>query len=457
MEFLKKVNKDFRELLSGMDPVGQMATLTGKMVGKGMEMEGDPFPTFLKPYFVDMRERKAIAHATEKIMTGLEKVGAEYMAGNDFDGLIHLHGRTAELAEVDPLYPNFQVMVRLDVFYHPDTGEMKFIEVNCGDPSGMGWHDAMLDFFLELPILKAMGEKYDLHTDHLLVTHKDALLDKYRQYCATRGIAPKSKPRFAIVCDRDSTILGDVNVVVEYYEKMGQKAVFADPRDFDYDGEKLSLNGEEIDIIYRDALEDFIHDNFWVDCQNAINAYRDGKVCFVNPVRAATGDFKTLTAVMSDDKYKDIFDEEEWEVMQRCIPWTRLLRESTTTFRGETIDLVKFALENKDTFVLKPNEGYGGFGIYIGTDCTEDEWRKAVDSALGADYAIQEFVKIPREEFPVVEGGEFTGFELKNVNINYWSHGGKFAGAFLRAAAGNIINVHQGGGLVPVIFVSEKK
>ena len=42
------------------------------------------------------------------------------------------------------------------------------------------------------------------------------------------------------------------------------------------------------------------------------------------------------------------------------------------------------------------------------------------------------------------------------VNINFWVHDGAFAGAFNRAASGQIVNVHQGGGLMPVFFVSEK-
>jgi hypothetical protein len=56
-----------------------------------------------------------------------------------------------------------------------------------------------------------------------------------------------------------------------------------------------------------------------------------------------------------------------------------------------------------------------------------------------------------------MDGNKFMGFEKRNVNINFWSHGGEFAGAFNRAAVGSLVNVHQGGGIMPVFFVEEKK
>jgi uncharacterized circularly permuted ATP-grasp superfamily protein len=127
-------------------------------------------------------------------------------------------------------------------------------------------------------------------------------------------------------------------------------------------------------------------------------------------------------------------------------------------FEGKEVDVVKLVRENKDRFVLKPNEGYGGFGIVVGRDADQKAWEQAIDKALTppADYAVQEFVDIPVERFPVMEGDQLKGFEEKNVNINFWSHDGEFAGAFLRASSGTLINVHQGGGLVPVFFVEEK-
>jgi len=463
MEFLNRLNADYEKIVKGSNPVEQMELLERRMAAKNMFMEIDgvkrPFPTFLKPYFVDMKRRDLIARHTRNIITGVEKVGKLFMEGFDFAGQVHQEGIIAELSKVDPVYPSFQVMVRLDCFFHPENGEMKFLEVNCGDPSGMGWHDAMLDIFLDLPCVKQLGEQYKIHADHLLETHRSAMLQKYRQWCEGKGVPVKDKPTFAIVAWKDSTILDDVMEIVRRYNDAGYPAVFADPSDFKYDGKNVFVGDTRIDAIYRDAIDDFILPQFVDNCQDILNAYREQNICFVNPVRAATGDFKTLPSIMSDEKYKHIFTEEEWYTMTETIPWTRHMKSDVQTeFHGEKADLVDLVKGNKDSFVLKPNEGYGGFGISIGNDVSQSDWNKAVEEATrpDADYAVQEFVRIPVDKFPIVKDGEFKGFVDKNVNINYWSHAGEFAGAFLRAADGKLVNVHQGGGLVPVFFMSDK-
>jgi len=350
-------------------------------------------------------------------------------------------------------------MVRLDLFYQPETGDLQFLEFNCGDPSGLGWHDAMLDIFLQLPVMKKLDEMYVLKTDHLLDTQFAAVMLKYKEYCEKKNMTVKPDPNCAIVCKRDSTIRGDFDLIVDYYNDKGCKTVFGDPRDFDYDGNRMTLKGFEIDVVYRDALEDFIKDEYWNDSQPIINAYRDGNICFVNPVRSATGDFKTLTAIMTDDKYKSLFTMNEWKTYQETIPWTRLVQECKTTYQGEEIDLIPYSRENKDNFIIKPNTGYGGFGIVIGKEAEQKEWDETLDRGLAVDGddAIQDFVEIPVEPFPIVEDGKFLGFKPRNVNVNFWSHAGEFAGSFVRAATGSIINVHQGGGLVPAFFVVAKK
>ena len=155
---------------------------------------------------------------------------------------------------------------------------------------------------------------------------------------------------------------------------------------------------------------------------------------------------------MSDEKFRKYFTDEEWETMKETVPWTRFVKAGTIeTFHGEKSEMVSMLKAHKDAFVLKPYVGHGGFGITIGRDVDRKTWETAVDEAAAPkhNFAVQEFVKIPVDRFPIVENDAYTGFHPRNVNINFWSHAGEFVGAFLRAATGNIINVHQGGGLVP--------
>ncbi len=468
MHIIDRINKDYEKILNKTDAGAQMKYVIEQMGVYKMNMIDPktqivkPFPTFLKPYFVDNAHRKNIAAATKTIVKCVEKVGKAYIEdGNKFEGLIHLDGRLLELSMVNPMYPSYQVMVRLDVFMNPYSGAIKFLEFNCGDPSGMGWNDAMLKIFLALPAVKELSKKYKLHADPLLKTHLNALLKKYEEYCAAKKTKPKDKPFFAITMWKGSTVLSDDELIVDYIKSRGYDSVLADPNEFNYDGKQLTLkgSGQVVDVIYRDAITDFIKDQFWPNCKDTvIQAYRDGNVCFVNPVRAATGDFKTLPAIVTDPRFAKLFTAAERKATAEYVPWTRMFREEKTDFHGKEVDLISYVRGNKDSFVLKPNVGYGGFGIYLGRDKTQAEWEEGVQKAITppAEYAVQEFVEIPTDPFPIMEDGVLKGFEKKNVNINFWCHGGTFAGAFNRGSSSNIINVHQGGGLVPVLFASDK-
>ena len=458
MSLLYEINWDFGQVLEKTDPGSQMESLASQMAEKQMFMDDHLFPTFLKPYFVEQTARPLFAKATRLLISSLNKIGDVYFKEGKFKDQIRLAGRVADLASLDYVYPGHQIINRLDVFYIPETGSLKLLEYNCGDPSGMGWHDQMLEMFLGLTVIKKLAEQYDFQVDWLVKSHFRIFFKKYHEWCSIKGIKPESKPNICFVCKRDSTVLGDFLAFVEYYQAMGFNTQFADPRDFDYDGKKLALKGMPVHLIYRDAIDDVILDPYWDDSQNLVQALRDKAVCFVNPVSAASGDFKSILEILSDPQYEGIFSTEERECHRLHIPWTRTLVETKTRYQDKYIDLVPYVRKNKDLFVLKPNDGYGGFGVMVGKVSEQKDWDALVDRSFreGIVYTVQELAPIPREEFPVVEDNTFKGFSPKNVNLNLWSHDGEFAGAFVRAAAGSVINVHQGGGMVPVFFVAKK-
>ncbi|MBN1355004.1 hypothetical protein JXA40_01925 [bacterium] len=457
MSLLKEVNRVFGETLEKTGPGPQMESLAGQMAGKNMFMDGKLFPTFLKPYFVEQAARPLFDKVTRLLIASLNKIGTLYFEEGLFKEQIRLAGRTADLASIDPGYPGHQIINRLDVFYIPQTGELKLLEYNCGDPSGMGWHDQMLEMFLGLPVIQQMAKQYRFHVDWLVKSHFRTFFKKYGQWCRNKGIQPEAKPNISFVCKRDSTVLGDFLAFVEYYRAMGYKTEFGDPRDFEYDGRHLTLNGDIIHLIYRDAIDDVILDPYWEDSQQLVQALRDQAVCFINPVSAASGDWKSILEILSDSRYAHYFSAEEQSCHARHIPWTRTLLEGSTTYHETEIDMIPFVRRNKDRFVLKPNDGYGGFGVMVGRSARSSDWESLIDKSMneGIVYTVQDLVEIPREDFPIVRDGRFEGFEPKNVNLNLWSHDGEFAGAFVRAATGSIINVHQGGGMVPVFFVSK--
>ncbi|MBN2381311.1 hypothetical protein JXQ70_00375, partial [bacterium] len=283
------------------------------------------------------------------------------------------------------------------------------------------------------------------------------LAKKYRQFCEVKGIKPSSDPFFAMVCASDSTIKTDVEIIAEAARAKGYRSEWVDPRAFEYDGQTLTYNGQAIHLIYRDAIQEFLDEPYYGHTEAVLNAYRDGNICFINPFSSRVGGLKSVLAVMHEDRFSYLFTEEEQDAIKKYIPWTRLFRKCETDFHGEKISLVDFVKDNNKRFVLKPCSGYGGHDVYIGPDFDKTGWNEKVNAALApnVNFVVQEIVPIPVDDFPVVKETKFEGFEPKKVNINFWAYDGVFGGAFVRASTGSVINVHQGGGLVPVFYVNK--
>ena len=118
---------------------------------------------------------------------------------------------------------------------------------------------------------------------------------------------------------------------------------------------------------------------------------------------------------------------------------TKNLRRSASTFPGhesfarrrhcsyvgEEIDLVEWTRANSHKLVLKPNDDYGGHGIYIGWNSTAAEWNDAIEAALAnGDYLVQERVKTAKEVFPMImaiEGDIETWSNSWSISIRCYS------------------------------------
>ena len=74
---------------------------------------------------------------------------------------------------------------------------------------------------------------------------------------------------------------------------------------------------------------------------------------------------------------------QSWKRSRGHVPWTRCVRPGKSDYYGEEIDLLEFIGERRDRLVLKPNDDYGGHGIYIGWNTDEIGWDEAIHNALG--------------------------------------------------------------------------
>jgi hypothetical protein len=139
------------------------------------------------------------------------------------------------------------------------------------------------------------------------------------------------------------------------------------------------------------------------------------------------------------------------------VPWTRKFREEKTQYRDENIDLVAWTRDNSSKLVLKPNDDYGGHGIYIGWNSTASQWEDAIQHALdNGDYLVQQRVKTAKESFPMLtdDSGNWEMVE-QLVDLDPLLFMGKVGSAFTRLSSSELANVTAGGGMVPTFIIED--
>lgn len=310
---------------------------------------------------------------------------------------------------------------RLDVVCPLDVPtQFQLLEVQAGDPSAMGWHDALAELFEEEPTL--------------MPSHRRAF----------EALTPGR--RIAFVVAKDSIVESDHKLLAEHYAQNGWKALVVDPRELHFDGTRLLAHGEPVDAVFRDALDELFLGEFIPGGTALLNAALADAVVVMNPFCSALADDKALLEPLSTPSR---WNPELAAVLSAHVPCTRVVRERRADWEGREVDLPDFLRSAREQVVLKPVDGYGGHGITVGPFVSAAAWDTALDDALRRPnrYVAQRYHALPRQQVELLEGSSQESFVVHSL----WFHPG-LAGAFSRASLQPVVNVHQGGGLAPVFF-----
>ncbi len=171
--------------------------------------------------------------------------------------------------------------------------------------------------------------------------------------------------------------------------------------------------------------------------------FRQGKVQdFNGPAYELIND-KRLMALLSQWADSGLFDAEERRLLERHLPWTRLLEAEFTKYRGEREYLPDLLEEHRERLVLKGGDSFGGNAVVVGHRTDPDRWRALCDEALEeGSWIAQEWVQPSPMAFVV------AGEPLPHDVI--WGHfvfGDRYAGSFLRMmpqGRAGVVNSSQG-------------
>lgn len=403
---------------------------------------------YLRPQLVTEQQYQQIKQVVRTIWSALEKLAPEIAKRQDLQDRLGLTPGERELAAIDPGYRRVSPMARFDSFLTDHS--LAFVELNAECPAGPAYTEVLGQLFLEMPIMRRFQDHYVVHPFNTRKLLRQTLLNTWEEW------GGKGTPRIAIVDWTDVPTYSEFELVQEYFESHGIPTAIADPRELAYDGKRLrTKDGFEIDLIYKRVLTNEFLEKI-DECQPMLQAYKDRAVCMVNPFRSKYLHKKAIFALLTAEDLQHLFTEDEQKTIAAHIPWSRTLAPGSTEFKGEAIpDLIAWTKARRADLVLKPNDEYGGKGIFVGWTLDDAAWSKAVDESIGHDYLVQDKVEVAYMDFPTFQDGSLR-LERQLVDLDPYVFEGEVEGILTRLSGTALANVTAGAGIVPTFVVSPK-
>jgi uncharacterized circularly permuted ATP-grasp superfamily protein len=402
---------------------------------------------YLRPHFLTRKEWSEIKNSCEMVWSAIEKVGQNALRDTLMLEQLRLTEGEERLLSYNPGYANVSVSARLDSFLTADR--YSFVELNGECPAGIAYADVAASIFLELPLMQEFSRYHTVTPLYCRQNMLEALLAVYAQ---VRGNT--EKPNIAIIDYKGLPTQREFELFKEYFESCGYATTIADPREVEVREGKLYHGDFRIDVVYRRVLTTELLEKE-EECRGFINGYQSGAAVYVNSFRSKYVHKKMLFGILTDERHQHYFSDVEKEAITKHIPWTRRVQDMQTTYGGAKIDLLAYITENQNNLVLKPNDDYGGHGIYIGWERSATEWQAAIEKALKRDYLVQERVVTSKEIFPYIGGGSIEMIE-QLLDVDPLLFFGKVEGAFTRLSGSSLANVTSGAGMVPTMLVEAK-
>lgn len=355
------------------------------------------------PMVIDRASRDRIERTVRQWHRGMTEVLASW--ADDREALIAVPAALQARAQSEARERRALGSTRYDFIMQAD-GELALIECQAGDPSGMGVEEASASAFARLG---------------LEGVERQSVASSMRRF-----VAPSHAGFIVFVIHREAFLEWDVARLVKVFRAEGVDAVMAEASDLSFREGRLWLGGRRVDTVVRDSLEDLLAPERVESSRALMAAWSSDAVKVVNPAGSIVADHKVLLG----------------RLKARAVPETRLLGAEAP---------------DRERWVLKPSDGFGGFDVTIGPAVSDAQWAAAVDAARasGRTFLLQTFLRAETLELPVPAGDTL---ELRRHNVVYsgWMHGDRFGGMFARVHEKPVVNVHQGGGLVPVYTLPQK-
>jgi uncharacterized circularly permuted ATP-grasp superfamily protein len=324
---------------------------------------------------------------------------------------------------------------RIDGFVVSPTSDsdsgFRLVEVNSDSPGGAAYLDVAGEVLSRTPVWQEFRRNYPGHLPRSGQRILKLLLRAWKLWGGT------SKPRVGIVDWITVSTASEFDVLRQQFLAQGIDTVVADPRELEYSKGKLrDYDGKPLDLVYRRVLvEDLV--THGPDARALLDAYRAGAICLVNPFRSKPLTVKSLMAAFHDPEMAEILEPEELAFVRRVVPWTAIVEDGP---------VLKRVAAQREQLVLKPADSWGGQGVYLGWQMSEQEWQQAMEEAMKSHYIAQKRIPIAEHEFPLATS---DGWEYKSLkfDLNPFTFGPTVGTPLVRTANNDLLNIKAGGQL----------
>lgn len=418
---------------------------------RGLVFGGRPLCTVIRPRFMTLESYQGLQRRLMPLMRAFTRAHERAMADAAFRAQFGLLDWEETLLADDPGFRSFSPTSRLDFFHAPGGESLGLTEYNAETPAGAAYGDALNDAFVDMPAMREFARSHEVIPIPSRHGVTGALLDAWHEFSGGRA-----RPRIAILDWRDVPTISEFEMYRDHFHAIGLECVIDDPRNAELQDGKLVVQGAPVDIVYKRVLISELVNQCGLDAP-LIRAVRQRAVCMVDGFRCKILHKKASLAVLSDERNAGLFPRDEQRAIEDCIPWTRVVAERKTTWRGQPVDLVPLIAEHRDRFTLKPNDDYGGRGITLGWTVDGAEWEKALKAALETPHIVQERVEVPSEAYPSWVDGRLELLDRQYDTAPFVTNGAYMEGLLTRLSTAVLLNVTAGGGsTVPTFLVEER-
>jgi len=373
------------------------------------------------------------------------RVIQEYREQEDYRRLFPFSKELEELILLPSPYDGVLPIMRMDLFYHEDTGDFQFCEINTDGTAAMLRDYEMGKALVHNPAHQYVISQYDLCPFELFDTWVQTFLSLYETY------HKKTEDPYVVITDfLENATIKDFEEFQRRFRNAGINCEICDIRSLKYkDGALYSAEGHRIDAVYRRAVTADIMAHY-TEVTDFLNAVRDDAVFLAGAFATQLIHTKWLFYVLHHDRTLSFLTEEEKAFVKAHIPLTVELSEDYIA-----LDEV---IGKKDQFIIKPMDAYASKGVYAaGREYPAQQWEEIVKDLYGKGCICQQYCTqylTDNIDFAWGDGRWHPYINMPGLYV----YNGVFTGILMRTACEeNIITAHENERTLPVFFVKGKR